>query len=247
MAITYQYPNEEEKLIELEDDYRITPTNFLYQPIGVYYQNYKPEDKFYWGGTGLLLEPILTLELSESSITYPSGQTVYSYFWRYVGQGYRLTRVSANPVANMFIDWDDRIQTTHACQRLIYGSGNVWQYPIVGEPNYSQIGNRSSFFKTKSGSIQESRQYEARSEQIIETLPYFTLLYPGEFHRVTTDRTFYKFEVLSNEEVIFTRIELEQPEVAFVGVCLPDTCEVDCGTHICCYGSDGITTYSYLK
>ena len=52
MAIEYQYPQEEKELIELGESYRITPTNFLYQPLGVYYQNYQPEDKFYWGGTG---------------------------------------------------------------------------------------------------------------------------------------------------------------------------------------------------
>ncbi len=57
MAVEYQYPNEEKRLIELGDDYRITPTNFLYQPIGVYYKNSEPENEFYWGGTGLLLNP----------------------------------------------------------------------------------------------------------------------------------------------------------------------------------------------
>ena len=29
--------------------------------------------------------------------------------------------------------------------------------------------------------------------------------------------------------------------------CPPDSCEVDCGTHICCYGSDGIAVHSFNK
>ncbi len=29
--------------------------------------------------------------------------------------------------------------------------------------------------------------------------------------------------------------------------CPPNTCEVDCGNYICCYGSDGIAVISYLK
>ena len=247
MAIEYQYPQEEKELIELGESYRITPTNFLYQPLGVYYQNYQPEDKFYWGGTGLLLEPRLTLDLSESALTYPSGQTVYTYIWRYIDKGYRLSHSSASPTSSMFINWDNGIQNSHACQQLIYGGGNQWQYPIVGEPDYSQIGNRNSFFRTKKGSLTQSRQYEAFGEFIIETLPFYTVLYPGYFYQVTTERTFYKFEVFSNQNIIFTRTELEQPEVRFVGVCPPNTCPVDCGTHICCYGSDGIVVSSFSK
>ncbi len=129
----------------------------------------------------------------------------------------------------MYINWELGIQSSHACQQLIYGGSNQWQYPIVGEVNYSQIGKANNFFKTRQGSFQQRREYEAFGEQIVETLPYFTVLYPGRFHRVTTDRTFYKFEVLFNEEVIFTRTELEQPEVNLVGLCPPDTCPVDCG------------------
>ncbi|MGF1542873.1 MAG: hypothetical protein ACFCU5_20925 [Pleurocapsa sp.] len=29
--------------------------------------------------------------------------------------------------------------------------------------------------------------------------------------------------------------------------CPENTCQVDCGTHYCCYGSDGIATHSFLK
>lgn len=29
--------------------------------------------------------------------------------------------------------------------------------------------------------------------------------------------------------------------------CPENTCQVDCGTHYCCYGSDGIAVHSYLK
>ena len=29
--------------------------------------------------------------------------------------------------------------------------------------------------------------------------------------------------------------------------CPPDTCEVDCGTYVCCYNSQGISTFNYTK
>ncbi len=35
--------------------------------------------------------------------------------------------------------------------------------------------------------------------------------------------------------------------VTCVGACPPDTCAVDCGTHYCCYGSDGIARDSFPK
>jgi hypothetical protein len=36
-------------------------------------------------------------------------------------------------------------------------------------------------------------------------------------------------------------------EVVDQPVCPPDTCEVDCGTHVCCYGSDGVSVFSFSK
>lgn len=38
-----------------------------------------------------------------------------------------------------------------------------------------------------------------------------------------------------------------QVEVIDQPVCPPDTCEVDCGTYVCCYGSDGISIFSFDK
>lgn len=36
-------------------------------------------------------------------------------------------------------------------------------------------------------------------------------------------------------------------EVIDQPVCPPDTCEVDCGTHVCCYGSDGVSVFNFSK
>lgn len=36
-------------------------------------------------------------------------------------------------------------------------------------------------------------------------------------------------------------------EVVDQPVCPPDTCEVDCGAHVCCYGSDGVSVFSFSK
>ena len=48
---------------------------------------------------------------------------------------------------------------------------------------------------------------------------------------------------------IFSRTEPDRPIQVFrrQETCPPDTCPVDCGDYICCYGSDGVATYSYLK
>ena len=53
----------------------------------------------------------------------------------------------------------------------------------------------------------------------------------------------------ANNSEIFSRTEPERPIQIFrrQETCPPDTCPVDCGDHICCYGSNGIATYSYLK
>ncbi len=248
MAIAYQYPNEPEKLIELGDDYRITPTNFLYQPVGIRYPNIEPNDQYYWAGTGLLLQPSLIISPSFYRVDYPNGDYTLNYTWRYAGQGYRLAHSSAAPLSSQFINWDSGLQQYHACQALVYGGSNQWQYPIVGEPDYSQFNKPSTFLRTYRSSLKQKREVYSEGElTLVETLPFTTLLAPGYWHLVQTERTFYKFEVFNNKEVIFTRTDKEQPEVTFVALCPTNTCGVNCGTHICCYGSDGIAVFSCLK
>lgn len=52
------------------------------------------------------------------------------------------------------------------------------------------------------------------------------------------------------KDELFSREEpwLVLPEVRFgVDYCPVDTCAVDCGTHVCCYNSQGISVFNYLK
>ena len=58
------------------------------------------------------------------------------------------------------------------------------------------------------------------------------------------------YTVLQEVFLYKTRGGLPAPEVTITCInkfCPPNTCAVDCGDHICCYGSDGISQFSYLK
>lgn len=57
------------------------------------------------------------------------------------------------------------------------------------------------------------------------------------------DTRFYK-----NGEVIKAILGLREcPVIEKLNQCPENTCRVDCGTHYCCYNSEGISTFSYLK
>ena len=58
----------------------------------------------------------------------------------------------------------------------------------------------------------------------------------------------YKFTIYKDGEEIFSRTEAATPTVILVSEqCPPNTCPVDCGDHVCCYNSEGIATFCYLK
>lgn len=60
------------------------------------------------------------------------------------------------------------------------------------------------------------------------------------------------FVVKNQGEIVFSRTDNEIPQVQTDCIgqddqCPENTCEVDCHTHICCYGSDGIAVHSFDK
>lgn len=60
------------------------------------------------------------------------------------------------------------------------------------------------------------------------------------------------FIVKNNGVTVFSRTDSSIPQIETECViqtnqCPENTCEVDCGTHICCYGSDGIAVHSFEK
>lgn len=57
----------------------------------------------------------------------------------------------------------------------------------------------------------------------------------------------YTFEIYLNNQMIFSRTETNNPENIKVLKCPSDTCVVDCGDKICCYGSDGIASTFFDK
>jgi hypothetical protein len=59
----------------------------------------------------------------------------------------------------------------------------------------------------------------------------------------------FVIDIYKNGAVIATDSGDATPVVTYkCGVtCPPNTCEVDCGTYVCCYGSDGISVFNYNK
>lgn len=59
----------------------------------------------------------------------------------------------------------------------------------------------------------------------------------------------YTLHIYRDNTEVFSRTEEFYPVQVFLieKKCPDNTCSVDCGTHICCYGSDKIATYYYTK
>ena len=56
------------------------------------------------------------------------------------------------------------------------------------------------------------------------------------------------FKVFKQGEIVHEETRKECPQVELLDdKCPENTCKVDCGTHYCCYGSDGIAVSSFEK
>ncbi len=86
--------------------------------------------------------------------------------------------------------------------------------------------------------------YDTSTQQYYYTDVVLTYWHPANGDPIYTLKIFD-----ANNSEIFSRTENERPIYVLrrQETCPPDTCPVDCVDHICCYGSDGIATYSYLK
>lgn len=61
---------------------------------------------------------------------------------------------------------------------------------------------------------------------------------------------YYNVKILKNNQVVYTSPTYTiLPQVSWecLGGCPPGTCQVDCGSVYCCYGSDGIAVSSFSK
>jgi hypothetical protein len=62
---------------------------------------------------------------------------------------------------------------------------------------------------------------------------------------------YYRLDIYKNGQIIATDTGNLPPSVSHQCItpnqCPPNTCEVDCGTYVCCYGSDGISVFNYNK
>lgn len=65
-----------------------------------------------------------------------------------------------------------------------------------------------------------------------------------------TCRNDWSLLVLKNSQAIITDKGRTPPSASWsckTASCPPNTCSVDCGSYICCYGADGISVFNYNK
>ncbi|PSB05603.1 hypothetical protein C7B62_24860 [Pleurocapsa sp. CCALA 161] len=55
------------------------------------------------------------------------------------------------------------------------------------------------------------------------------------------------FTAYKNGQQVYIQQGSTCPLVQCAGQCPPNTCSVDCGSYVCCYGSDGISVFNYNK
>jgi hypothetical protein len=68
----------------------------------------------------------------------------------------------------------------------------------------------------------------------------------GGASRNSCTQTGCNFKVFAGQTVMLNLIYATCPEVELAN-CPPDTCSVDCGAYVCCYNSQGISTFNYNK
>ena len=120
----------------------------------------------------------------------------------------------------------------------------------IGENNWESAGGRDVVVYRPKTSGLATRNYT-------KALKNTGVKIKQEFNESSRIRKIYIEEYYpSNPTVPVSSYQIEtlygglpMPEISLtcIGICPPNTCEVDCGNHICCYGSDGIAVSSFLK
>lgn len=160
--------------------------------------------------------------------------------------------------------WDDYSRKPWAIVHPLYGNDTVGKhfiYEVQGDaqtffnnyPTFHSSANRPVFFYTGEYIVNRSvytlnniyspnpndtefRRFQGENPQILF------------WHPVTyTPR--YELKIFQNGVLIYTRVEEYEPEYVVIipyRECPPNTCPVQCNQNVCCYGSDGIATETFL-
>lgn len=88
---------------------------------------------------------------------------------------------------------------------------------------------------------QEEKYWLVNYVYTVEDIQVF-YVHPSNGDRTTT------LNIYQNEDLIFSRTTINEgdPFVEITKICPSDTCPVRCGDRVCCYGSDGIATDTFL-
>ena len=125
--------------------------------------------------------------------------------------------------------------------RNLVGAGhNNWESPAERTTIDLVPRTYSNGLRTINKSQQETgvKKRTIFEEQRGRTSIYLDEFYPNDLNHVVASHYIVGF---------FGGFEDLELNIECLGLCPPNTCEVDCGEHICCYGSDGIAVSNFLK
>ena len=223
MAIIYRYSEEEQQTVPNGKNYRIQPSVI---------------NTTQWQATGKATFNLVEPDHPERTVGWVGKPPLSS-------QNGSIVEGNTTITGGFVIGKVWRIQSGEE-ERTLYKTQLIYQEDWWLDPSYVPGNEIRGFYPP---SLTHWRYpnagygYDTSTQEYYYTDVVITYWHPANGDLV------YTLKIFDGDTEIFSRTENERPiQVFFRQVtCPPNTCPVNCGTHICCYGSDGIATYSYLK
>ena len=125
-----------------------------------------------------------------------------------------------------------------------YPSGQIATNGIYHDSSYGGVGS-SNHWHSVDYVTTEFYYYNSSS-----TTNRWVLINPATFQNTALNSCSPEscnLKVYSGQQVTLDITNPTCPQVELFEGCPPDTCEVDCGAYVCCYNSQGISTFNYNK
>ncbi len=224
MAIVYRYSGEEQRTVADGDNYKIEVSVI---------------NSTQWQATGKATNNLVASDHPERIVGWFTKQALNSQSGSLI-EGDNTIGGGLLIGKTWQIESDGKKQTLYKNQ-LFYVE-NWWEEPWY-TPGYGLL---SAFYPPSLVSWQYASAgfgYDFNNR-----IDYYTDVVITYWHPVNGD-PIYTLKIFKGNNQIFSRTENERPLQVFFreNVCPPNTCPVDCGEKICCYGRDGIAVASYGK
>ncbi len=245
MAVRYEYPNEVPVVVsngvsfELKEITRYFPFTELHPIFAIKRFDYSnnPSDQIPYDYTICTITPVIPEEPYSEDFNFYSQETTDGqaelWFVNWEGTPYLLRRIGGYDPERI-----DNIFPT--VQDYVYqGTSPIEFFDTWNEPSFYNV--------VTSGTLGRIPKWWKDRDRILSPEEPFFL------HWWTADNSakqeLYELAIFDiNNNAVFLRVSLEKPLVEILPNQCPDnTCAVDCDTHICCYGSDGIAVDYYIK